>query len=96
MSLLSQFRSSVAEPDAATADRVYRLATSTRPPRRQRRARRLSLVVAAAAAVITGGAVAAVTLLGQPAPKSVQANIHHSAVVLFPPATRDSSRQPHE
>jgi hypothetical protein len=40
--------------------------------------------VAAAAAVLASAAIAAVAILGQPAPKSVQANIHGSAVVLFP------------
>jgi hypothetical protein len=83
LKLLSEFRSAVAEPDDATARRIHALATTSQPQRTRAHRRKVGLLVAVAAAVIVGSAVAAVTILGQAAPKSVQANIHRSAVTLF-------------
>ncbi len=81
--LLSEFRNTVPTPDSATARRVYERVTTTQPLRSRLSRRKVVLGTAAAAAVIAGSAVAAVTLLGQPAPKGVQADIHRSAVVMF-------------
>ena len=82
LALLTEFRSSVAEPDPAAAKRIFALAT-TNPSRRSRNHRRVGIAVALAAAVIVSSAIAAVTLLGRPAPKGIQATIHGQAVSLF-------------
>lgn len=80
---LTEFRRTVPVADDATAKRIYALATQTRSQGSRPNRRKIGLATAAAAAVIAGSAIAAVTLLGQPAPKSVQADIHRSAVILF-------------
>jgi hypothetical protein len=80
---LTEFRSTVPAADDATAKRIYALATHTPSQRSRPNRRKIGLATAAAAAVIAGSAIAAVTLLGQPAPKSVQTAIHRSAVILF-------------
>ena len=83
LTLLTDFRSTVRAADEATAQRIYALSTTA--PRQHLRAQRRKVVgvVAVAAAVVVGSAIAAVTFLGQPAPKGVQAEIHRSAVILF-------------
>jgi hypothetical protein len=80
--LLTEFRSGVPEPDPATAARIFAMAT-TNPSRRSRNRGRIGIAVALGAAVIVSSAIAAVTLLGRPAPKGIQATIHSSAVSLF-------------
>lgn len=83
LTLLSDFRSAVPEPDDATALRIYALATM-KSPQRPRHRRKVGTAVVVAAAVIVGSAIAAVTLLGRPAPKGIQTTIHSSAVGFFP------------
>ncbi len=80
---LTEFRSAVRAADEATARRIYAHATTGTRQHSWSHRRKIGLAVSAAAAVIVGGAIAAVTFLGQPAPKSVQAEIHRSAVLLF-------------
>jgi hypothetical protein len=76
LQLLVDFRSEVPAPDEATAERIYRLATTTRPARRRSFAlhlpRRRQLVVAAAAALSLAGALVGLTLSAA-APESAYA-----------------------
>jgi hypothetical protein len=66
LQLLVAFRNEVPAPDEATATRIYRLATTTRPARRSpfglHVPRRPRLVVAAAAALSLAGVVVGLTL----------------------------------
>jgi hypothetical protein len=83
LTLLREFRSGVPAADEATAQRVRAFAVTKSSKRSRVHRRRIALGVVVVAAALVGGAVAAVTLLGQPAPQSVQADIHRSAVLLF-------------